>query len=109
MKFLTTAIVLIFSTISFSAQALEINCTCIEGEKNKETDCKDIRFELTNQNPGTYLRTELNDGLKVIEGFATVTRNINKVETIYTLRNHTLIKQGDLFSMVGTDRRCLRD
>jgi hypothetical protein len=105
MKILTA--LLAIATFSFSAQALEINCTCIEGEKNKETDCKDIRFELTNQNPGTYLRTELNDGLKVIEGFATVTRNLNKAEIIYNLKDQTLIKRGSLFFTLDSNRRCL--
>lgn len=107
MKFLATTLAAIILIFSFSAQALEINCTCVEKEKNKETDCKDISFELTNQNPGTYLRAELNDGLSIVEGYATVTRILNKAEIVYNLKNQTLIKRGSLFFTLDSNRRCL--
>lgn len=105
MKLFTSTLAFIILTLSFSAQAIDITCACIEAE----TACKDVSFTITNQDPGTYLRAEFNDGLKTVEGFARVTRNINRVETVYSLGSHTLIKQGDLFSMLGSDRRCLRD
>jgi len=106
MKKLT--VVLFVLGFCFQSNAVDISCACVDSMDSENT-CKDVKINLetTPDMPGTYLTVEFAEGAQTLEGYAVVRRDIRFNRTVYQISGFTLIKEGDLFSLLDKSRQCL--
>lgn len=94
MKFLTLVFITLLSIQSFG---FEVICAC-------EEPCKQVVFDIEESDLGTQMTVDT--VTSQIRGAAVVRESKVKDQTVYKLGQIILIKEGNSFRMLGTNRVC---